>query len=202
MIYVSLSLLAEKESIINTGHTVTHCKVGKFRTFDTTHPSAGATSAAAAAKLKKEEYDCYCRLHCRGSCSTTMYTRRLVLVSTYIWFMAKLPKSLLNPSLLGPCLLGCCCQVAEKSKPTLPRLFSNYFSQQFLYIFMTHITTHFGKEVFSVGLPGHRVTVLIFRLLRHITKVLNVEEKRGTKNLWIRPRTLLNNEACAIVLLQ
>ena len=63
----------------------------------------------------------------------------------------------------------------------LPRLFSNYFSQQFLYIFMTHITTHFGKEVFSGGLPGHRVTVLIFRLLRHITKVLNVEEKKGSQ---------------------
>ena len=158
---------------------MTHCKVGKFRTFDTTHPSAGAPSAAA--KLKKEEYDCYCRLHCRGSCSTTMYTRRLVLVSTYIWFMAKLPKSLLNPSLLGPCLLGCCCQVAEKSKPTLPRLFSNYFSQQFLYIFMTHITTHFGKEVFSVGLQGHRVTILM--RLRHLSKVWMLRQKGVPKTL-------------------
>ena len=113
--------------------------------------------------------------------------------------MAKLPKSLLNPSLLGPWLLPPEREVKAYFTKTFLKLLQ---SQQFLYIFMTHITTHFGKEVFSVGLPGHRVTVLIFRLLRHITKVLNVEEKRGTKNLWIRPRTPLNNEACAIVLLQ
>ena len=131
-----------------------------------------------------------------------MYTRRLVLVSTYIWFMAKLPKSLLNPSLLGPWLLPPEREVKAYFTKTFLKLLQ---SQQFLYIFMTHITTLLLLRIqwFLKGLFWQSVQIFDSTKVgtSHIhvgvlCKIILIPKNTNNISSVIGQRTLLNNEAC------